>query len=104
MDCEGCEYALARSILLDDPDFLGRLGQLAIEVHVSRAWAKDARYAVHLGALFSMLQMYNFTVASVQAGSCNERDAAHGCDETLAREGVCAVGRMCNNMLFVRSM
>ena len=37
-DCEGCEFAFARDILREDPDFLKHVDQLSIETHVSKAW------------------------------------------------------------------
>jgi hypothetical protein len=51
MDYEGCEYALAQDILLEDPDFLRTVDQLAIEIHVSRKWLKTEAHAHHLGIL-----------------------------------------------------
>ena len=54
MDCEGCEYALAQDILLEDPDFLRTVDQLAIEIHVSRKWLKTEAHAHHLGMLYAL--------------------------------------------------
>ena len=38
MDCEGCEFALARDILREDPTFVYNVDQLSIETHVSKSW------------------------------------------------------------------
>jgi hypothetical protein len=38
IDCEGCEVAMARDILADDPSFLSKIGQISIETHATRTW------------------------------------------------------------------
>ena len=50
--------------------------------------------------LFDRLRRRNFVLAAFKSGSCNERDAASGCDDAMARVGLCRVGQMCNNVLF----
>ena len=40
MDCAGCESALAQDILLEDPNFLHSVDQLAIAIDVSQQWLK----------------------------------------------------------------
>jgi len=54
MDCEGCEYSLARDVLQEDPKFFDHVGQFAVEVHFSKKWMKGKE---ELHALASLLQI-----------------------------------------------
>lgn len=41
MDCEGCEYALPRDVLMEDPTFFHRVGQISLEIHTSAVWVNS---------------------------------------------------------------
>ena len=72
-----------------------------MEIHIAKVWVLSPDHSTHLGLLFDRLRRRNFVLAAFKSGFCNERDAASGCDEAMARVGLCRVGQMCNNVLFV---
>lgn len=103
MDCEGCEYALAQDILLEDPDFLRTVDQLAIEIHVSRKWLKTEAHAHHLGMLYALAKDSGLRLVETVFGGCHPDDEAPGCHPVLQAAGFpCQSGMMCNNLLFAR--
>ena len=51
MDCEGCEYALAKEISISDPHFFKKVGQFALEIHVSKLWITDEEHEHNGGHL-----------------------------------------------------
>jgi hypothetical protein len=57
LDCEGCEIALARDILTEDPTFLDRVGQLTIEIHASKAWINTKEQLYYFGLLFALVRL-----------------------------------------------
>ena len=103
MDCEGCEYALAQDILLEDPGFLHAVDQLAIEIHVSRQWLKTEAHAHHLGMLYALTKDAGLRLAETVFGGCHPDHEAPGCHPVLQAAGFpCQSGKMCNNLLFAR--
>ena len=103
MDCEGCEYALAQDILLEDPDFLRTVDQLAIEIHVSRKWLKTEAHAHHLGMLYALAKDSGLRLVETVFGGCHPDDEAPGCHPVLQAAGFpCQSGMMYNNLLFAR--
>ena len=102
-DCEGCEYALAQDILLEDPGFLRKVDQLAIEIHVSPKWLKTETHAHHLGMLYSLAKDSGLKLVETVFGGCHLDDEARGCHSVLQEAGFpCQSGMMCNNLLFAR--
>jgi len=103
MDCEGCEYALARDILNDDPDFLNRVDQVAFEFHVSQHWIRTEEAFLNLGKLLILLKEAELDLISVQLTTCSPSDEAPGCYPKLLELGYpCSFGRMCQNFLFAK--
>jgi hypothetical protein len=103
MDCEGCEYALAQDILLEDPDFLRQVDQLAIEIHVCRKWLKTEAHAHHLGMLYALAKDSGLKLVETVFGGCHPDDEAPGCHPVLQEAGFpCQNGTMCNKLLFAR--
>jgi len=103
MDCEGCEYALAEDILLEDPDFFHAVDQFAIELHVSQKWLKTDNQALLLGQLYKLVKEAGLSVADTHFGGCNPSDEAAGCLPLLQNVGFpCQSGMMCVDVLFAR--
>ena len=103
MDCEGCEYALAQDILLEDPEFLHSVDQLAIEIHVSQQWLKTEAQAHYLGMLYALTKDAGLRLVETVFGSCHPDHEAPGCHPVLQEAGFpCQKGMMCNNLLFDR--
>ncbi|KNC97099.1 uncharacterized protein SPPG_07493 [Spizellomyces punctatus DAOM BR117] len=103
MDCEGCEYALARDIAKQDPTFFHNVDQLAIEIHISKAWIKTDRHLHYLGLLYHMLKVAGLHLISSDITPCMAVDEAPGCPEFLVEAGYpCGPKKMCHNYLFSR--
>ena len=103
MDCEGCEYALAQDILLEDPAFLHSVDQLALEIHVSRQWLKTEAHAHHLGLLYALAKEAGLELVETVLGGCHPDHEAPGCHPALLEAGFpCEKGKMCSNLLFAR--
>lgn len=103
MDCEGCEFALARDIAREDPGFFSKVGQFAVEVHVPKVFLKDDLHAHYLGLLYSMVFESGLELAHASIGGCSPEHDATGCVEALADVGYpCGKGLGCQNLLFSR--
>lgn len=103
MDCEGCEYSLAKDIAFEDPSFFDKVGQFAVEVHLSKVWLNSTEHLYSLGKLFQYLEDAGFRLAHSTVEGCATYDEAPGCMETLAEVGIpCGNGKSCHNYLFAR--
>jgi len=103
MDCEGCEYAMARESAMAGPEFWNHIGQLAIEVHLSKVWAKDDLHVVYIGLLFDMLYNHGFDLIHSYITGCHPLDEEPGCGDLLKEAAFpCSSGRMCHNYLFAK--
>lgn len=51
VDCEGCEYSIARDVMAEDPLFFHRVGQFEIEVHVSDDMLDTEQQVINYGKL-----------------------------------------------------
>ncbi|KAI9098353.1 hypothetical protein DFS34DRAFT_110660 [Phlyctochytrium arcticum] len=101
MDCEGCEYSLARDVAALDPYFFANVDQLAIEIHISKAWIKSPAHAHYLGLLYHMLQYHGLHMVASDITPCAANDEAPGCPAELeAVNYPCGPTRMCHNYLF----
>eukprot|EP00548_Thalassiothrix_antarctica_P017643 CAMPEP_0194190094 /NCGR_PEP_ID=MMETSP0154-20130528/61742_1 /TAXON_ID=1049557 /ORGANISM="Thalassiothrix antarctica, Strain L6-D1" /LENGTH=397 /DNA_ID=CAMNT_0038911801 /DNA_START=21 /DNA_END=1214 /DNA_ORIENTATION=- len=56
IDCEGCEHALARDIIAEDPNFLHKVDQLSLETHLTRSWITNDETFYYFGLLFPLLE------------------------------------------------
>ncbi|KAJ3056200.1 Methyltransferase-like protein 24 [Rhizophlyctis rosea] len=104
MDCEGCEYSLARDIAREDPTFFKNVDQFAVEVHISKNWIKTSTHVHYLGLLYHMLQHYGFRLMHSEITPCHPSDEALGCPRELLDAGYkCGPYMMCHNYLFSKS-
>ena len=53
LDCEGCEVALARDILREDPTYLHHVDQMSIETHVTKTWINSTEHVYY----FELIQV-----------------------------------------------
>eukprot|EP00743_Colponemidia_sp_Colp-15_P002304 GILK01002496.1.p1 GENE.GILK01002496.1~~GILK01002496.1.p1 ORF type:complete len:306 (-),score=22.26 GILK01002496.1:71-940(-) len=103
VDCEGCEYAIARDVLLEDPFFFDHVDQFTIEIHVGRAWIKTEEHAVQLGLLFYLLSESGLQLVHAKFVSCAPDWEAKGCPDELLRNGYpCESKKMCQMLSFAR--
>lgn len=109
IDCEGCEIALSRDILSEDPTFLGHVGQMTIETHVTKAWINSTEELYYFGLLFPLLEEAGFTMVSSMVFGCNNRHEKYGCMPQFHEWGFsCGLGPSrkkawsCHDFLFVK--
>jgi hypothetical protein len=103
MDCEGCEYAVARDVARFRPDFFSKVGQFALEVHVARKWLNDTLHLHYLGLLYHMLFAQGFELVHSTISGCMPANEKTGCMSELDDIGMpCGIGRSCHNLLFAR--
>jgi len=104
MDCEGCEYAIARDVLAEDPELFKRVGQFAIEIHISKKWIQSMEHLLNLGKLFVLLEDAGLSLITAELTTCLDVDEAPGCHEKLLELNFpCSQHHMCQNYLFARS-
>jgi hypothetical protein len=103
LDCEGCEYAVARDVVLQDPTFFERVDQVALEVHVGRKWMKDERHLEAYGHLLHLMHAAGLRLVWAHIIGCSPVDEADGCLPELRKLGYpCDAGKQCQNLLFAR--
>lgn len=103
MDCEGCEYEVAKAVAEEDPRLFARVDQVTLEVHVSRTWMRDVDDMFHLGMLFHMMQREGLQLQHASLDACGAQDEAAGClPEFVASGMTCVRHAMCHNYLFAR--
>lgn len=74
MDCDGCEYSLAKDVFLEDPSFPHKIGQLTIEIHVSRIWLNSTEHTYSFGKLLKQLEDAGVYLADAEVGGCAPSD------------------------------
>jgi hypothetical protein len=109
MDCEGCEYSLARDILEHDLDFFHHVDQFAVEVHYSKLWLKNKVHLYAFAALISLLEEAGLELIHFGLGGCAPSDQASGLIPELSmvhlvKSVVRSNGQElhCHNYLFAR--
>lgn len=99
MDCEGCEYALARDIIRDDPTFFQYVDQFVVEVHLPREWLNSTETVFYYGALLKMLDDNGFRLHDARALGCDPKHTKTGCFDPDLCGGML---NMCHNYLFAK--
>lgn len=103
MDCEGCEYSIARDVLAEDPDFFHRVGQFAVELHVGKYDMKTEEYIYSTAMLFKLLEEAGMELQHQFVVPCSGEQEAAGCWDSLHDIGLpCRGGKQCHNYLFAR--
>lgn len=114
LDCEGCEFALARDILREDPDFLFHVDQISIETHVTRTWLNTNEELYYFGLQFALLEEAGFRLEWSDIFGCSKRHEVEGCLPDLERFGFpcgydpwpgrpnVVLGRSCQDFLWKR--
>jgi len=103
MDCEGCEYAIAKFLEEEDMDFLSKVDQFSLELHVTTKWIQTDEHLTNLGKLFYYLKKAGFKMMTGSVDSCSWSDEVIPCrDEFQQLNYPCGNGHSCHNMLFSR--
>ena len=90
IDCEGCEIAMSRDILREDPYFLSRVGQISIETHVTKTWMTSREHFYYFGLMFVLLEEAGFKIEWSSVFGCSKRHEVAGClDEFATYEWPC---------------
>lgn len=79
IDCEGCEFALSRDMLREDPSFLHHVDQISIETHVTRTWLTTTEQFYYFGLLFALLEEAGFKMEWSSIFGCSKRHEITGC-------------------------
>lgn len=102
MDCEGCEYVIARDVLQYDPNFFHNVYQFNVEVHTPRSFLNDSIDARGLGKLYHLLLKAGLQLVHNDGGRCGPIDQVKGCLDALIDSGFpCEPG--CQSFLFGRN-
>lgn len=89
IDCEGCEVALARDMLREDPYFLHHVDQISIETHVTKAWMSTREHVYYFGLLLVLLEEAGFVMEWSSVFGCSKRHEVYGCIEDIADSWPC---------------
>lgn len=87
IDCEGCEVALARDMLREDPDFLHHVDQISIETHVTMTWMTTREHVYYFGLLLVLLEEAGFVMEWSSVFGCSKRHEVAGCIEDIKDAG-----------------
>lgn len=109
MDCEGCEYAIANSVLgcedhSDTPcdrEFFFKVDQLALEIHTTKTFAPTRAHAYGLAKLFWLLEEAGLKLIGGFTTHCAPEDEALGCVEEMSKPGFLCIPA-CKNVLWAR--
>lgn len=71
MDCEGCEFVLARDILDHEPKFFDYVFQFNIEVHTPKPIMTLNEYSYDLGRLYRLLALSGLQLQQWDEGTCD---------------------------------
>jgi len=72
IDCEGCEVALARDILADDPSFLDKIGQISVETHATKSWVNTDEELYYYALQFPLLEDAGFKLIWSDVFGCGK--------------------------------
>lgn len=87
IDCEGCEMALSRDILREDPTFLFKVDQISIETHVTKTWMTTREHVYYFGLMFALLEEAGFVMEWSSVFGCSKRHEITGCMPELEEYG-----------------
>lgn len=102
MDCEGCEYAIARDVARYEPRFFSRVEQFAVEIHLNTQWLPTPQHVHNLGLLYHMLIREGFGLAEAEISWCAFADEKLPCPAGLVEVEYPCYHR-CHNLLFVNT-
>lgn len=78
IDCEGCEVALSRDMLREDPQFLHHVDQISIETHVTKTWLTTREHVYYFGLLLVLLEEAGFVMEWSSVFGCSKRHEVAG--------------------------
>jgi hypothetical protein len=109
MDCEGCEFSIARDVLKEEPDFFHHVDQFTFEVHLNTHWLNDTESFYYMALMYKLLDEAGLKVMGTSIGGCGWEVEAHPSMQELRDIGYPNAGakrvfgrRSCHEYLFAR--
>ncbi len=87
IDCEGCEVALSRDILREDPYFFHHVEQISIETHMTKTWMTTREHVYYFGLLLVLLEEAGFVLEWSSVFGCSKRHEVEGCIDDIIDAG-----------------
>jgi len=103
MDCEGCEYSLARDIIEEEPDFFDYVDQFSFEAHLTKVWMADPETLYYFGLLLKLLDDAGFKLQNFSHGGCSARAEEAGCMDELKAINYPCCPNSCHAYLFAKA-
>jgi len=100
LDCEGCEYGIAKDIVRDDPTFFHHIDQFAVETHTARLWLNNTETVYYYGMLMKLLSDAGLILQDVRATSCAPEHTRTGCFDDV--KFLCGNPNRCQSYLFAK--
>lgn len=103
MDCEGCEYSLARDIEEENPNFFDNIDQFATEIHVAKYWINSEMHLLNMGKLFLLLEQAGLRLMHASMSGLGYESKNLQCpQEILDIKYPCDRNTQLHNLLFAR--
>ena len=111
LECEGCETAMIRDILVEDPTFFHKLGQVSVMKYASKELVQTEEDLYYFGLMFPLLEEAGFVLVSSRVVSCKSKLEQNGCRPEFSEWGyTCGFGvdnerkqgRSCQSYLFAK--
>jgi len=109
LDCEGCEYSIAESVLREDREFFFHVDQVILELHMPLPFAPTREDAMQIPKLIYLLEEAGLVTQPQPRGrwgACGSIEAA-GCAPLFTELGYLRCQgkvhhRICNHLIFYR--
>uniref|UniRef100_A0A7S2XH10 Methyltransferase domain-containing protein n=1 Tax=Lotharella oceanica TaxID=641309 RepID=A0A7S2XH10_9EUKA len=109
IDCEGCEYTIADTVLKEDRHFFKNIDQVVLELHMPKAFAPTRDVAMGIPKLIYLLEEAGLMVQPQPTGkwgACSAHFERKGCADLFVELGyercVKKQMRICNHFIFYR--
>ena len=79
LDCAGCEIALMRDILVEDPSFFHHFGQISVKKHAAKAFVETEEDLYYFGIMFPLLEEAGFDIVSSKVVGCKNKYETEDC-------------------------
>ncbi len=77
------QFAFARDILREDPEFLSHVDQMSIETHLLKAWMTTCEHLYYFGLHFALLEEAGFHLEWSQVFGCLKHHEDPGCLDAM---------------------
>lgn len=111
LSCEGCEIALTKDVLTQDPSFFQRFDQISVMKHASKQYVDSEEELYYFGLMFPLLEEAGHLIVNSKVVGCRGKTEATGCRPEFNEWGyTCGKGandsekasRSCQDFLFAK--